>query len=113
MDITQVRARIDEVVRSLAQKMDDFRRLSGVNNENIVLRPTNMTPAEAELFDAQFTESPEPRKNFSTTTSSNSIILAPSTSIIEGQKLPASSSASIDSQPVRVIFSNLSLTRFY
>ncbi|KAI6192346.1 hypothetical protein M3Y97_00327700 [Aphelenchoides bicaudatus] len=90
LSVAQVRSRVDEIGRSLAQKMDDFRRLSGVNNENIVLRPTNMTPAESELFDAQFTESPpDPRKNFGgvvTSGSASQVILPPPSSVVEAQK---------------------------
>ncbi|KAI6217098.1 hypothetical protein M3Y99_01783900 [Aphelenchoides fujianensis] len=63
LDAAQIRSKIDDVIRTLSQKVDDFRRVSGLENENhIVLRPPNLNVAEAELFDAQFTESPEQRK---------------------------------------------------
>lgn len=103
MNTQQIRMRIEDVGNSLARKMDDFRRLSGiveflvvlmrrtsgVSNENIVLRPTNMTPAESELFDAQFTESPpDPRKTYGSAVAStaNQMLLPPPSSIVEAQK---------------------------
>ncbi|KAI6204732.1 hypothetical protein M3Y94_00710400 [Aphelenchoides besseyi] len=64
LDPIQISLKIEGVIRSLAQKVDDFRRVSGLENENdIVLRPPNLNAAESELFDAQFQESPETRKS--------------------------------------------------
>lgn len=52
-----------------------------------------MTPAEAELFDAQFTESPDPRKNF---VASSQAIILPSVSSAPLDKLaPTSTSSSV------------------
>jgi hypothetical protein len=50
-----------------------------------------MTPAESELFDAQFTESPpDPRKNYAVTSAANQVILPPPASTVEAQKTPTS-----------------------
>ncbi|CAD5234035.1 unnamed protein product [Bursaphelenchus xylophilus] len=61
---TQVQDKIDEVARSLGRKIEDCRRMApgAADNSNLILRPPDLTPAEAELFDAQYQERSPPKE---------------------------------------------------
>ncbi|CAD5231053.1 unnamed protein product [Bursaphelenchus okinawaensis] len=61
---TQVQDKIDEVARSLGRKIDDCRRMApgAADNSNLILKPHDLTEAEAELFDAQYQERSPPKE---------------------------------------------------